>query len=68
MFNEQRIHLNNAVISNIISLANRINWRKGDTLNKKGGSSTVYQGIDLNTGKIVAIKTIQVNCYYTVDS
>ena len=37
-----------------------ISWRKGETIGGKGSNSKVYQGIDMNTGKIIAIKTIEV--------
>ena len=37
-----------------------MNWRKGETIHKREDASRVCQGIDMNTGKIIAIKTIYV--------
>jgi len=52
--------LNGTVIIKVTKLVCEFNWKKGDALNKRSGKSTVYQGIDMNTGKIIAIKEVKV--------
>jgi len=51
----------------LIYIVIEIDYYKGDMLNMKYGNSTVYQGIDMNTGKIIVIKIVQVTHLYTVD-